>query len=94
MPLAALPGRREQGLLDLAQGDPGGGRNPVELHRRLAARAPGRRRLACGDVAGTDLEPQRHTLGFPVEVLRPGFHALAQVELDTNPGPRELVFHL
>src|SRR5207249_464024 len=67
----------EQGRLDLVQRRFDDGREGLELRRRLAARAAGHHHLSRREVAWPELEPQRHALRLPLEVLRPGLYGVA-----------------
>src|SRR5213592_3534110 len=68
--LDALAGVVRKGPDETRAGD------PVQLGGRLAARAACRHHLPRGHVARADFEPQRHTLGLPLEILGAGLEAV------------------
>src|SRR5207249_9039932 len=59
-----------------------------DLGGRLAARAACRHHLPRGHVARADFEPQRYTLGLPLEILGAGLEAVPGIELHTDAGSR------
>ena len=91
MRFATLLGRLEERRLDLVQRGRYRARDPLDLRGRLAAGATGRHDLCGRHVARPDLEPQRHALGFPLEVLRSRLEFRPAIELDSNPGLLEVI---
>src|SRR5205814_9191494 len=90
--LAPLSRRLEERCLDLVERVGHGARESVELERRLASRPPRGHHLPRRDVARTNLEPQRHALRLPLEVLGAGLHVVTQIELHTDARLLELLF--
>ncbi len=94
MRFASILGCLKQRGLDLVEGFPSHAAEPVQLGGRLAAGAACRHHLPGGHVARADFEPQRHTLGLPLEILGAGLEAVPGIELHTDAGSRELFLHL
>src|SRR5439155_11117730 len=92
--LAPLERGGEQRRLNLVERPGYRGRSALQWDRRLPAGPSCQHDLAARQVPRADLQPHGYAKSFPFEVLRPGLHRVAEVELDAQAGFFQIGLHL